>query len=328
MIVRRFGVMLTVLALGGCNSDPTISGLAPGEGHGSLVVLRTDNVANSPARRVAISSETGASSAVISWFPNEHEAFPGAPFASDITLSRDGKWLAWVEFRRDTVRRYQDFEGNWRSDQHEQRIYVARIGASTKTLITPQYHNDYAPSFSPDGRRLVLLREFFDGDNQMITLARDGSDVQPVLIRRPQPRGAPDWSPANDRILYYRPDRGAVFAVSSDGSESGAILTAPFVGSPTWAPEGTRFAVTMFLGGRQQIAIVSANGTIAFTAPIQDGLAGGRIAWSPDGSRIAYCANAGAMGRATVVRVLTVANGEDRVITPAGYSDCNPIWRP
>jgi len=95
---------------------------------------------------------------------------------------------------------------------------------------------------SHDGRRIALLR-VHEGRVALVTIARDGSDPQPVA---PVPRGhlwrSPRWSP-DDQWLAFQ-GRGltvwdeVLWIVPSRGGQARLIARAPFMRGVSWVPDG------------------------------------------------------------------------------------------
>ena len=170
----------------------------------------------------------------------------------------------------------------------------------------------------------------------MITIARDGGDVRPVLPKSDRGRGAPEWSPAGDQIVYHRPDLGSLHRVRPDGSEAMAIApSGTIAAAPAISPDGRRIAVAVrdesrpeYAGFGIAVAILEADGTEILRVPITP-FGAPKPTWSPDGTRIAYCEGIEEAGVIrSVVRVMAVSTGTVHTVTPTSASDCNPIWRP
>ena len=323
-----------VLAATGCNDSPTLSGVSGGGGRGGLIVNRVELLPGALARRTAIDPASGAALSQVTWLPDAVEREMGLPFATAISFPSSGQSMAWMEVERDTLRVGKCFLEVCSNDA-SRRVYVSRIGASGRTLLTPQYQFDRGPSLSPDGQRVVLIRESFDHREAMVTMNIDGSDVRQVMPPTDRRRGAPAWSPKGDAIAFVLPDVGTLNLVAPDGSNLRAITPQFYaVGIPSWSPDGSRIAVAAWNRGSQSndeyvIAVLGRDGAVLRTLPF----AGGayrlqQLWWSPDGQRIAYCATEPSLPQRTVVKVATFSGGAPKVVTPNGYSDCNPIWRP
>jgi Tol biopolymer transport system component len=146
------------------------------------------------------------------------------------------------------------------------------------------------PSWSPEGTQLA-----FTGGS--------GVSIRPVShgpARRVAAGFSPAWSPAGGEIAFVRGAR--LFAVDIATGVERTIADASTICSPgnetsiavpDWSPDASKlvFAVVCDDGrfASTSAEIVSADGTGLRTLPI-DGLDTARLAWSPDGTRVAFVA--------------------------------------
>ncbi len=338
MVLPRQRPLLTIAfaassCLTACADSTSLTGQSDNTGSGALMVHRREMLPGQLTRRTAIDAATGATTAPVPWFPIERVITNSTTYASSVTFSRDGRWMAWIEVSPDTA--VSPCFGQFCFPANPNRdLYVARVGTSTRTRLTPDYQRDGAPSFSRDGRRLVLHREYHGGDQQLITISRDGGEPQQVLPRTAARAGAPDWSPSSDRIAYWSADGRSVQLVRGDGSERRQVANgiSANIGRARWAPDGQSFAAIVDVPGttaRRDLVVLDPEGVVLRTVPVPDA-ASFDFTWSPDAARIAYCATAPSVAgiERTVVRVVTVATQEVRTITPERFSDCSPLWRP
>ncbi|HEV8655926.1 MAG TPA: alpha/beta fold hydrolase [Candidatus Limnocylindria bacterium] len=97
---------------------------------------------------------------------------------------------------------------------------------------------------------------------------------------------------------------------------------------PRWSPDAKQIAFLRDRGGNERfdIWLVDRDGETERNLSNEPEITHRDIAWSPDGSRIAYVANAGAKDFA--VHVIDVATGKKRALTEGEFEDALPRWSP
>ena len=191
--------------------------------------------------------------------------------------------------------------GDWKEALE---IFVMNADGSGQTRLTDSEDRDYEMTWSPDGSRIAFIshRDSFLGD--LLVMNADGSDQTTIA------KGAygPAWSPAGDRIAFTDRTEYAVpeiHVVNVDGSGRTPLTETPSSAgknahntAPYWSPDGSRIAYISFAGGDggRRLFVMNADGSgqtqLADEATVTDGSQEStlRLAWSPDGSRIAYSA--------------------------------------
>jgi Tol biopolymer transport system component len=179
------------------------------------------------------------------------------------------------------------------------------------------------PSWSPDGTRLAFVSTTWGPRKRS-----NGIDV--VILgggahrRLTGPVANPRWSPDGNEFVYARigrPDRIYVTAVRA--SHARELAAGAF---PVFSPDGSRIA---FVGRDHQIVIVNIDGT----RPMH--YLSGRsypqaLAWSPDGTKIAFLSGSCGQFKGQGVSIMEVATGSVTTLVPCrpGGVGSGPSWVP
>jgi len=186
------------------------------------------------------------------------------------------------------------------------------------------------------------------------TIANPATDIQP-----PPPVVAPRSIGARYRRLSVEELAGVPYVdyiwggidLSPDGSEvafswnrSGTfeIFSAPLDGErifqlteanersvwPRWSPDAKQLAFLRDRGGdeRFDIWLVDRDGEHERNLTNEPGVTHRDIAWSPDGTKLAYTANA--RGKSFAVHLIDVTTGAKRALTDGVRDDLQPRWSP
>ncbi|HEV8536934.1 MAG TPA: alpha/beta fold hydrolase [Candidatus Limnocylindria bacterium] len=99
---------------------------------------------------------------------------------------------------------------------------------------------------------------------------------------------------------------------------------------PRWSPDMRQLAFLRDRGGdeRFDIWLVDRDGEHERNLTSEPGVMHRDIAWSPDGTRLAYTANSAGVDKAFAVHVIDVATGAKRVLTDGARDDFAPRWSP
>jgi TolB protein len=183
------------------------------------------------------------------------------------------------------------------------------------------------PSWSADGRRLVVKASSGSGGNGLLTMDDQGGDVDFVAS---VPGGHyPVFSPDGTKIAFGEAPSGndnnyEVSVINTDGSGYTNLTQSPGVDlAPSWSPDGSRIAFNSARNGGFDIYTMNADGsdvqrvTTSTMALEPD--------WSPDGKRIAYMDGSG--GSDGNIHVINADGTGDVSLGRPGY-ETDPVWSP
>jgi dipeptidyl aminopeptidase/acylaminoacyl peptidase len=216
-----------------------------------------------------------------------------------------------------------------------------------------------AAGATPTSKRPKSFAEDWDAHGTArppTTIANPETDIQP-----PPPVVAPRSIGDRYRRLSVEELAGVPYVdyiwggidLSPDGSEvafswnrSGTfeIFSAPLEGErifqlteanersvwPRWSPDAKQIAFLRDRGGdeRFDIWLVDRDGEHERNLTNEPGVMHRDIAWSPDGTKLAYTANAAGAGKAFAIYVIDVATGAKRALTDGSRTDFQPQWSP
>jgi dipeptidyl aminopeptidase/acylaminoacyl peptidase len=141
-----------------------------------------------------------------------------------------------------------------------------------------------------------------------IDLSPDGAEV------------AFSWNKSGTFEIYSAPIEHEAIYQLTDAKERSV--------SPRWSPDAKQLAFLRDSGGNERfdIWLVDRDGETERNLTNEPDVMHREIAWSPDGSRIAYVANAD--GKAFAVHVVDAATGKKRALTEGEFDDALPRWSP
>lgn len=209
-------------------------------------------------------------------------------------------------------------------------LAVAQImGGGQRTLIPASGRNNWAASWSPDGKQLVYTRNNPTTNVGPLVVASSGGTDQRVLTHDGRQDYLADWSPNGKEIAY-------ITQAGADTSTADlAVITATGRGArrltrnhaweygASWSPDGRWIAYGSEQGGAWHIWLIHPDGS---GAHILVGTVGGNAPdWSPDGRAIAFTSNR--TGNDNIYVVPATGGRARRLTTGACHSD-NARWSP
>ena len=210
------------------------------------------------------------------------------------------------------------------------KIWVMNAEGGEAHAVSSGPADEYHPSFSPVGARIVFVSEA-NGNRDLWIMAEEGTTPIP-LTDDPGVEDHPAWSPDGERVVYTSfPKEGGNFdlwIVNSDGSGRHRLTSAAANEIfPAWHPDGGTIAYVTDAPGNFDVYGIRLGDQATFpivVGPDHDV----RPAWSPDGTKIAF-ARWPARGR-TEDSTLWIANSDGSVAieldVPIGST--HPAWAP
>lgn len=239
---------------------------------------------------------------------NEHKVMESTDPIMSPAWSPDSRQLAYVSF-----------EGNRSS------IFVQTLRSGNRFQVSNKPGINGAPSFSPDGRKLVVTLGGVDGNADIYIL-----DITSRQTKRLTTHRAIDtegtWSP-DGRYIYFTSDRSGgpqVYRVSADG---GTPERFTFEGSynarPRLSPDGKRLAVVHNDRGNYRIAVMDIERKDLLV--LSNGRQDESPSFAPNSDILIYATR---QNRNGVLETVS-ADGLIRQKMAAGQGDVRePVWSP
>ena len=245
----------------------------------------------------------------------------------DPAWSADGTHIAFVS----------DQDGN-------REIYTRRVGCPTLfdvcyadvQRLTYNLLADHSPSWSPDGKQVVYVVEWFQAA-EIVAASADGSSMR-VLTHNQAMDGDPSWSPDGKQIVFASDRKEAwnsnLFIMDADGKNTHSLFVAPSNQlRPFWSPDGSHILFSTGSTNGYDLTLLDLDQA---DPPIVllDGLEhSDDAAWSPDGRAIALVSSKDGSPDIYIVRLdCFQPDGTDNAcayrLTNNHTLELSPRWRP
>jgi TolB protein len=219
--------------------------------------------------------------------------------------------------------------------EHDFEIFRMNRDGSGLTQLTFNAATDFAPDWSPDGRKITFRSRRDAGNREIYVMNADGSQ-QTRLTVNPATDDAPSWSADGTKIYFHSTRTGnlEVFVMKADESEAvgGAVVNLsnnPAAdGRPVESPDGRTIAFVSERDGPSAIYTMRVDGsdvrrltpgTVAWAANPN---------WSPDGRMIAFVNNFCGPCPASDIFVMKRNGTAIRQLTASFGNNLYPFWSP
>lgn len=189
--------------------------------------------------------------------------------------------------------------GNMFSSAGTLQLYAMDADGGNVVRLTSNARSDYAPEWSPDGRRITFLSDR-EGPPEVYIMNADGSGQASLTAHLPKARrerGNPHWNHDGQRILFdsdLGTDRSYhIVSMRADGTDFRQVTrTDVDVFFPATSRDGRWLAYGQLVDGDWEIMVANADGTNAVNASRSPGPDFWQ-SWSPDGSQLAFASRRG-----------------------------------
>ena len=229
-------------------------------------------------------------------------------------------------------------------------IYVMNADGNNQRRLTNHPARDYAPSWSPDGKRIVFISER-DGHpdrapgwftSEIYVMDADGSN-QINLTNHPSADSSPSWSPDGQRIVFQSDrDNGGrghnieIYVMDADGGNQQNLTNTPNADEdPSWSPDGERIVFSAQREGHveNKFGITSEIYVMDADGGNQQRLTENRNndwhpSWSPDGKRITFMSDRKGDFVSFDIYVMDADGGNQQKLTNHRDWDGSPSWSP
>lgn len=214
-------------------------------------------------------------------------------------------------------------------------LSVMNINGTAWRQLTNSPEAEYAPRWSPDGKRIVYVKHFVEKNAREIWLMNADGSEQRALVKN-RICDSPRWSPDGQRLLFVCKDpdtaQAQIFTLRPKGESPRSPLTRNDYHSlePQWSPDGKFVAYVAYRqgydAGTSEIELIPSSGGTpqVLTQLDQSSFA---IRWAPDGKSMLFASMpAQSEGAQVQVYHLDLETGAVQQLTQGDWSHAAPVW--
>ncbi|HSB66931.1 MAG TPA: hypothetical protein VLD65_10150 [Anaerolineales bacterium] len=219
-------------------------------------------------------------------------------------------------------------------------IYLMNVDGSDQRPLTDNAADDFSPSWSPDGRRIIFesdrddphQRACFPNCNyNLYVMNADGSEQQ-QLTSLPGAEWHADWSPDGKSLLFTAGSIGftkaGIYRLALAGGDPQPILVDQFTNTDAdWSPDGAQICFSSNRDGDFDIYVMKADGS-EIRKVIDTGMNDYFPDWSPDGSQITFFGTEWPRVRQDIFTVYTDGSSLVNLTNTPQVVDEDPKWSP
>lgn len=183
---------------------------------------------------------------------------------------------------------------------NDYEVYSVLPDGSDEKRLTFSDGLDLAPTWSPDGDKILFFSFRSTPGGQIYSMNHDGSNQVPITQDSTFHFGSPSLSPDGTKIAFNRrrPVGGnqQIYIMDTNGKNMVQLTKDASASNtvPRWSPDGQRILFLSDREGNIDLFLMDADGsnqTNITNSPYNDGLFG--RCWSPNGQKIAFQALVG-----------------------------------